>query len=239
MTTSHQVSGWDRFPIASWLAEVLGIEESAVALENDADAAGLAEARRGAGAGVSPILYVTIGSGVGGGLVIDGRIYRGAGLGASEVGQIRIGSADDPKATVESLASGWAIAEAGRLRIGHGPLAELCGRDPARVDAALVAEAAVAGDPSAIAIIQNAAEALGRGLATAATLLAPARIVLGGGVSALIGSDWGRQVRASFEDWSFGSFRGKIPIVPAALGESVVVVGALILAGDRGIDARP
>src|SRR5262245_28210437 len=70
---SHQVSGWENFPLADWAAQALG---RPAVLANDADAAGLAEAIFGAGKGHSPIFYITIGSGIGGGLIIDGQIYR-------------------------------------------------------------------------------------------------------------------------------------------------------------------
>src|SRR5262249_42301864 len=81
--TSHQIAGWDNFPLADWLPETLGLP---AALGNDADVAGLAEALCGAGRGLSPIFYMTIGSGIGGGLIIDGKIHRGTGKGAAEIG---------------------------------------------------------------------------------------------------------------------------------------------------------
>src|SRR5438876_11951026 len=108
--TSHQVAGWDNFPLANWLTETLGLP---AALGNDADVAGLAEALYGAGKSLSPIFYMTIGSGIGGGLIINGEIYRGCGLGAAEIGHFRTLV---PKGTfglslktvpLEALASGW------------------------------------------------------------------------------------------------------------------------------------
>ncbi|MFO0930477.1 MAG: ROK family protein [Gemmataceae bacterium] len=85
--TSHQIDGWDNFPLADWIADVVGLP---AVLGNDADVAGLAEATHGAGKGLSPLFYITIGSGIGGGFIIDGEIYRGAGRGAAEIGQLRI-----------------------------------------------------------------------------------------------------------------------------------------------------
>src|SRR5947209_1973568 len=73
---SHQVGGWEGFPLAAWAEDALGLP---AALGNDADVAGLAEALFGAGKGLSPVFYMTIGSGIGGGLVIDGEVYRGTG----------------------------------------------------------------------------------------------------------------------------------------------------------------
>jgi glucokinase len=87
-------------------------------LENDCDAAALAEARFGAGRGRNPVFYVTVGTGIGGGLVVDGHIYRGSGHGAAEIGHLRPGlNAENAEQTVESLASGWGIAAAAQARL--------------------------------------------------------------------------------------------------------------------------
>ena len=79
VTRSHQVPGWDEFPLADWARQTLGM--SRVVIHNDADTAGLGECRFGAGVGLSPVLYITVGSGIGGGLIIDGQIYRAPGPG--------------------------------------------------------------------------------------------------------------------------------------------------------------
>src|SRR5947209_1666413 len=84
---SHQIAGWDNFPLAAWIA---GLRGWPAVLGNDADVAGLAEALFGAGKGLSPIFYITIGSGIGGGLIINGEIYRGAGRGAAEIGHLKL-----------------------------------------------------------------------------------------------------------------------------------------------------
>src|SRR5262245_25036156 len=110
-------------------------------LGNDADVAGLAEALFGAGKGLSPIFYITIGSGIGGGLIIDGEIYRGAGKGAAEVGHLRLGHYG--VRTVEEVASGWGIERATRGRLGH-------------THVAAIARAADEGDPVASEIIAGA-----------------------------------------------------------------------------------
>src|SRR5437016_2674964 len=92
---SHQIEGWDNFPLAHWVSEIVGLP---AVLGNDADVAGLAEALFGAGQGLSPIFYVTIGSGIGGGLIINGEIYRGSGRGAAEIGHLRIWPPSDSSA---------------------------------------------------------------------------------------------------------------------------------------------
>src|SRR5205823_8722743 len=105
---SHQVGGWQGFPLADWAEEALNLP---AALGNDADCGALAEALFGAGKGLSPVFYMTIGSGIGGGLVIDGEVYRGAGKGAVEVGHLRMMTPDGPQ-PLELVASGWAIDRA-------------------------------------------------------------------------------------------------------------------------------
>src|SRR5262249_17049884 len=84
---SHQIGGWDNFPLAAWISEFTGWPAG---LGNDADVAGLAEALFGAGRGLSPVFYMTIGSGIGGGLIINGEIFRGCGRGAAEIGHLRV-----------------------------------------------------------------------------------------------------------------------------------------------------
>ena len=112
---SHHVAGWEGVEIVDWCRRTLQLPS---AVENDCDAAGLAEAHFGAGRGTKVMFYVTVGTGIGGGLVVDGRIYRGSGFGAAEIGHLRPGLlADRPESNVESLASGWGIAAAARERL--------------------------------------------------------------------------------------------------------------------------
>jgi glucokinase len=112
---SHHVEGWDDFKLVDWCQKKLTLP---AVLENDCDAAGLAEARFGAGQGRSPVFFVTIGTGIGGGLITDQKIYRASGHGAAEIGHLRPGlHADHPDQTVESLASGWGIAAAAQARL--------------------------------------------------------------------------------------------------------------------------
>src|SRR4051794_491711 len=108
---SHQIEGWDGFPLADWVSDLLDGVPSV--LGNDADVAGLAEALFGAGKGLSPIFYITVGTGVGGGLIVDGKIYRGVGRGAAEIGHLRIrhptSHDNEHMFNVETFASGDAI----------------------------------------------------------------------------------------------------------------------------------
>ena len=240
---SNQIDGWAGFPLAAWASETLGVAR--VALQNDADTAALGEAKFGAGMGYNPVLYVTIGSGIGGGLVVDGSIYRGSGRGSVEIGHLLVHEAEaeaDPSAwkTLENIASGWSIARDGQALVTKAqslhttdppsPLIRLCGGQSSGVTAELVAQAAFEGDPGPFEILSKARTALSRALAHAVTLFAPQRIILGGGVS-LIGEElWFAPIRLEVDRRVFPPFRETFDLVPAALGEEVVVHGALALA---------
>jgi glucokinase len=238
---SFQIDGWTDYPLADWARDDLGV--AAVSLHNDADVAGLAEARLGAGVGLSPILYLTIGSGVGGALIVDGRIYRGAGLGAAEIGHLNVpapgGASAEALPELEHVASGWGIARAARAtaaeslaRGGRWDVLDAAGGDVERITTVLVAEAAGRGDARSLALLDRARRALAFALCQAVALVAPRRIILGGGVSLIGDRLWFEPLRAAVDASVFPPFRGAFDIVPAALGEEVVVHGALELARD-------
>jgi glucokinase len=239
--TSYQVSGWTDFPLGVWLRQNLGT--SPVVIHNDADTAGLAEARLGAGRGYSPLLYLTIGSGIGGALIVDGCIYRGAGLGAVEIGHLEVPcriQSGEKIVQLEDVASGFGIARAAREKalgqLGRGRtdwiVLEQARGEPAEITTELVAQAAALGDPDAVEILGGAQRALAFALRQAIALLAPRRIVLGGGVSLIGQTHWFEPIQRFVESDVFPPFRGSFDIVPAALGEEVVVHGALALARD-------
>lgn len=215
--TSHQIAGWDGFPLADWLRETFGVP---AVIGNDADVAGLGEAMFGAGVGCSPLLYITIGSGIGGGLIIDGEIYRGAGRGAAEIGHLRIASPDGgAPVALEQIASGWAIQRRFRERVG----------DTNRTGAD-VARAARAGDGIAVDVLEQAREALAEAICHAIALLGPKRIVLGGGVSMIDEDLWLTPLRDLVAARVFKPFADQYSIETATLGEAVVLHGAIGLA---------
>lgn len=261
---SHHISGWSNFPLVEWCRETLGLE---AALGNDADVAALAEAHFGAGRGCNPVFYITVGTGIGGGLIFDGQIYPGSGLGACELGHLRVGlQCDTPEQILESYAAGWGIAAAAgaklasptsyrltELRAGHAPsspeevrqrlieveeakeedTADLLARCHGRAElltAQIVGQAAADGNRIATEVLRQAWQALGWGIAQAITLLAPEVVVIGGGVSLLGEALFFKPVRAEVARYVFPPFAGSYRIVPAALGEEVVVIGALKLA---------
>jgi len=125
VVTSHQVAGWDGFPLVNWFETNLGLP---AVLHNDADTAAYAEAHFGAGRGFDPVLYITVGSGIGGGLICDGRIFRGCGAGAMEIGHLRPGRSGRHVTiagdSVETIASGFGIEDRARKTIAEWEAAQ-------------------------------------------------------------------------------------------------------------------
>lgn len=226
---SHQIDGWDGFPLADWVAEIVG---APVALGNDADVAGLAEALHGAGKGLSPIFYITLGTGIGGGLVLDGKVYRGVGRGAAEIGHLRCEYCEGDVRPLELIASGWGIALIAQEQVGALGAGEsvLWRDDLTTLTAEEVARAAAEGDDCARQVMQTAIHHLAESVCRVIALLCPRRIVVGGGVS-LIGEEMlFAPLRRLVAERVFRPFAGLTDIVPAALGEEVVVHGAIALA---------
>ena len=217
---SHQIVGWDGFPLADWIGELTGLP---AVLGNDADVAGLAEALFGAGKGLSPIFYITIGSGIGGGLIINGEIYRGCGRGAAEIGHLRVTRSDLARLPLEIFASGWGIQEMFADRTGDRP-------PPL---AAEIARRAEHNDEHACVVLGIAIDRLAECICHVISLLCPRRFIIGGGVS-LIGEELlFKPLRKLVAERVFKPFADCYDIVPAALGEEVVVHGALALALQR------
>jgi glucokinase len=232
---SHHIAGWDGFPLADWVTELVGVP---AVICNDADVAGLAEAHFGAGKGLSPIFYITVGSGIGGGLIIDGQVYRGVGRGAAEVGHLRPvypPSRHGHERILEDWASGWGIGRAAEEAERAG--GDVSGIRRAAAGGAVtgkaVAEAARLGDAVALRIVDEAVQALAEGVCSVIKLLCPRRVIIGGGVS-LVGEELlFRPLCRYVAERGFAAFAGLTDIVPAALGEEVVVHGALALARQR------
>lgn len=222
---SHQVHGWSDFPLGDWLRELGGVP---VAVDNDANVAALGEARTGAGRGLDPVLYVTLGSGVGGGLVCGGAIYHGAPPGEVEIGHVRL---DRAGSTVESRCSGWAVDRKIREWITKRPdclLARLAGPQPGG-EARHLSAALSVGDADARRLLDETAADLAFGLSHAVHLLHPAVVVLGGGL-ALVGEPLRAAVAAALPAYLMEAFRPGPAVVLAALAEDAVPVGALLLA---------
>jgi glucokinase len=225
ISRSHQVHGWEDFPLRDWLAEETGLP---VVVENDANCGALGEATRGAGAGFDPVFYVTLGSGVGGGLIADGSIYHGAAPGEAEFGHLRL---DRSGATVESRCSGWAIDRRIREIKASRPdsvLARSLGSKPGG-EAKHLPVAVSAGDPAAHEILRELADDLAFALSHVTHLFHPQVIVLGGGLS-LVGEPLRAAVAEALPKYVMEAFSPGPLVRLAALGENAVPVGAIELA---------
>ena len=179
--------GWDAVPLATILRDRLGLPAF---LENDANAAALGESRYGAGQGARHMLYLTISTGIGGGLVLDGRLYRGADGSAGELGHMTVDENGPPhscgqRGCLEVMASGTAIARMAReaVQAGRSEVLAKLATSVEELSAVEVDKAADAGDPAALAILARASHYLGVGFANYLNIFNPEVIVIGGGVS--------------------------------------------------------
>ncbi len=204
---STHVGGWRDFHLTDWVRDLLGIP---AIMDNDANAGALGEARYGAGRGYSPLFYMTLSTGIGGGIYEDGRIWRGADSYGGEIGHLTI-RPDGPeclcgwRGCFERMCSGLWLAR------DYGKSAQELMDDPAFVSRYVVD--------------------LALGLKAAIMLLNPARIVIGGGISKAgdrLFAPLRTELRRQITDWS----GARIDVAPAALGDDSVLYGALALAED-------
>jgi len=222
---SHQIEGWSEFPIAAWFSE---LARAPVQVDNDGDVGALGEALHGAGADFKIVFYVTLGSGVGGGLVRDGTIYHGAMPGEAEIGHIRL---DRSGTILESRCSGWAVdarIRAAALNNPGSPLAKCVGAATAN-EAKFLAAALTANDPVAKQILNETADDLAFGLSHVTQLFHPEVIVLGGGLS-LVGEPLRAAVEKALRGYVMEAFAPGPRIALSRLREDAVPVGALSLA---------
>ena len=236
-TKSHQVEGWDNFPLVDWCHKNFG---KAAVIGNDCDAAALAEAKYGAGRGAGSVFYVTVGTGIGGGLVLNGKLHGAGRPAAAEIGHLRPGTLSrTPEDTVESMASGPAIEAAVRgyldpensSRPEHSKdLLARCQNDPLMLTAKEIADAAKGGNRIALDVIHWACEKLGWAIASVITLVAPEVVAVGGGISLMGEELFFEPLRAAVAQFVFPPLQGSYRIVPAGLGELAVVHGAIALA---------
>lgn len=205
ITLSTQVDSWQDYPLAGHLADELGLP---VIMDNDANVGALGESVHGAGRGADPMFYMTVSTGIGGGLVVDGRIYRGADSYAGEIGHITV-RPHGPRCLcgaegcLERLCSGlW-------LERDHGRSAKQLLADPDFVRRYVVD--------------------LACGIKSIVMLLNPARIVIGGGI-AQTGDPFFVPLRAELRRQITSWSQARVEVVPAALGGDSVLYGARELA---------
>ena len=228
----------ERVPLREILEQALDMP---VVLENDANAAVLAEATAGVAHGLKHVVMLTLGTGVGGGMYLGGRLYRGAGGGAAELGHTivlvdgelcRCGS----RGCLEMYASGKALARAGVRRAGsvdldpRGALAELHSRG--ELDGAQVARLAREGYPGAMAAVDEVARWLGVGLVNLTNTFNPEMIVVGGGVSAL-GELLLRPARELVREIALPPNKDQVRVAAAALGNTAGLVGGGLVAWEK------
>jgi glucokinase len=222
---SYHVEGWTGFNIREWLHELTG---AVVALENDANVAALGESVAGAGKDHKVVFYVTLGSGVGGGVCIDKEIYHGQLPGEVEFGHVRL---DKSGRILQEVCSGWAVNE----RIVEvadvnktGKLSELAKLYPGAEAKALL-PAMEAGDPNAREIFDGTMGDLAFGLSHITHLFHPDTIIIGGGLS-MIGEVLRKRVEENLKQFIMDAFQPGPLIQLSHLGTDVVPVGALLLA---------
>jgi glucokinase len=228
---------WRDEPLRSNLEDVLGLT---VVVENDANAAAWGEFMFGAGEDVDDLLMVTVGTGVGGGVVLDGELHRGAFGAAGEIGHFRVVPHGRPcpcgnRGCWEQYASGSALTrEARELAQERSPQAdtvlEMAGGQPDKITGQMITEAAKDGDGFCIELLTDTARWLGEGIASLTAVLDPAVVVLGGGVSEA-GDLLLEPTRAAFRRHLTGRrFRPELEIRLATRGNEAGIIGAADLA---------
>ena len=223
---------WRDVPFVDMMQRLLNVP---IVIDDDAHCAALGEARMGAARGVDIAVYVTISTGIGAGIIINGNIYRGAHGFAGEVGHITIEAAG-PLCSCgnfgcfEALVSGSAIAAFAKQAVMHGDETVLSkfNDDFSKLSAEHVVNAAEAGDAVALRIIETAGTYAGIGLAAVASAFDPQVIIVGGGVMSS-GGIMLQRARKVFLERSISPIGTLIPIVPAALGEKSGLWGAAAL----------
>ena len=226
---------WRNFPLVAEIKKSHGLP---TVLDNDANAAALAEAIWGAGAGCESVFYVTIGTGIGTGLVLDGRIYHGRTGAAVEGGHVSIDYRGEQcgcgkRGCIEVLAAGPAVARRARKRLEAvskegAKLRSLVGGNVDSVTPEMVAQAWRDGDALAAAILEETADLLAVWLGNMIDLLEPDVIVVGGGMSEVI-FRWSARLLEQIPKWSVNSRCGEIPLVRAKYGEDSGIAGGAAL----------
>jgi len=225
--------GWEEVPLATIIEKEFNKK---VFLENDANAAALGEAEFGSAKGVKNFVYVTVSTGIGGGLVLNGELYRGGSGGAGEIGHMVI-KTNGPKCgcgnfgCLEAMASGEAMARLARDRVKDDKsslILQKAGNDISKIDSLSVELAAKDGDKLANEIIAEISFYLGIGMSNLVNILCPDMIAMGGGVMNMGEMILG-PVRETVKRLSLSPAKDNVKIVRAKLGKDVGVIGAAAL----------
>lgn len=230
---------WNEVPIVSYLSHSLN---RPVYLQNDANAGAIAEWRFGAGKGCRNMIFMTFGTGMGSGLILDGHLYEGTSQMAGEIGHIRLED-DGPegyhkKGSFEGFCSGGGIAKLGAMMIkkakASGQKSLLYGLDESTLTAKTIAEAAKAGDALAKAIYHVSARELGKGLSFLIDVLNPEKIVIGS-IFAREEQLFHPMMEEVIEKETLSQTRCCCTIVPSALGENIGDFAAIAVAAKGDI----
>ena len=229
--------GWDGYGVRARLAARFG---APVWVDNDVNVLGLGEWRAGVASGHDNVIVVKIGTGIGAGIISDGRLHRGAQGAAGDVGHIQV--SDDPGVVcrcgnvgcLEALAGGAAIARDGAAaaRTGRSPRLQAVLDTRALVTAEDVALAAAHGDPVAVALLQAAGARIGSMLAAVVNFFNPSLIVIGGGV-AQSGDRLLASIREAVYRRSLPLATRELRVVPSSLGARAGIVGAAVMVADE------
>jgi glucokinase len=228
--------GWLNVPLKQLLQDRC---RASVVLGNDANVAALGEWRHGAARGADDVLYLTISTGIGGGVITSGRLLLGVRGLAGELGHMLVNPDGalcgcGQRGHLEAEAAGPAIARKFRERLaagGHSTLPAEVG-DPEEISAADVGRAAKQGDALARSVIEEAAQIIGRELASLVHVFNPQVIVVGGGVSTLGPLLFDPMEQALRDSIMHPAYLRGLKIVPAALGDDAGLIGAMVLARD-------
>ena len=240
ITSSPNLPGWHDVPLRDIVKEKYRVNTFLI---NDASAAALGEHRLGAGRGVSNLIYLTVSTGIGGGIIINGKLYSGQCGGAGEIGHMTI-DVNGPRCNCgnigcfEVLASGTAVAKEAirRIRQGEGSsLIEIVAGKIENITAEKVEVAARGGDSLALETISRAATYLGVGMVNLVNIFNPEMIIVGGGMSNM-GDLLLNPARQVVKERAFQLLAQAVRIVPAQLGEDAGVLGAAIFAFEQGAD---
>lgn len=231
--SSPNLPGWHNVPLKEIVEKELRLDTY---LLNDANAAALGEHRFGAGRGVKDLIFITVSTGIGGGIILGGKLYAGATGTAGEVGHMTI-SVDGPpchcgnRGCLEAMASGWAVAGEAQRAVERGAktiLSEMSGE----ITAEMVFQAAERGDALAGEIIHSAACNLGVGLANLVNLLNPQLIIIGGGLSQM-GERLFAPAQKVMHERAFSPPAQAVRVVSAALGADAGVLGAVAYVAEQ------
>lgn len=235
--TSVHTPGWEDFALADWVTETL---RAPCRVDNDANAGALGEWKAGAARGAQSMIYVTLSTGIGSGIICNGGLHRGKDGMAGEIGHLPLGESDQlctcglKTACTEALASGRALDRLARDFAAQHPveaagLLRLCGNNAQNATARELVQAALEGDQAAAAIFRGAVRRLAHALLIAIRLLDPDKIVLGGGV-AQAGGFLIQSIQEALQEWWSSRFPYTTEIVLAELGDESPLFGAAALA---------